>query len=108
MAAPRDYQNIPVCVAGQGAFRIKHIEALKVIPGTDPPSSRRSSPRRPRCMPNKGCNACEPAIMSRSKSRQPGDREFLTAINEKREPNGYAQQILPAMRTLDALEKSLL
>jgi 2-hydroxy-4-carboxymuconate semialdehyde hemiacetal dehydrogenase len=36
------------------------------------------------------------------------DREFLTAIREKREPNGSVQQILPAMRTLDALEKSLL
>ncbi|MBC8028453.1 MAG: Gfo/Idh/MocA family oxidoreductase [Steroidobacteraceae bacterium] len=36
------------------------------------------------------------------------DREFLAAIREKREPNGGVQQILPAMRTLDALEKSLL
>jgi 2-hydroxy-4-carboxymuconate semialdehyde hemiacetal dehydrogenase len=36
------------------------------------------------------------------------DREFLAAIREKREPNGAVNQILPAMRTLDALEKSLL
>jgi 2-hydroxy-4-carboxymuconate semialdehyde hemiacetal dehydrogenase len=36
------------------------------------------------------------------------DREFLAAIRERREPNGSVQQILPAMRTLDALEKSLL
>ncbi len=36
------------------------------------------------------------------------DREFFAAIKEKREPNGGIQQILPAMRTLDTLEKSLL
>ena len=36
------------------------------------------------------------------------DREFFAAIQEKREPNGSIQQILPAMRTLDTLEKSLL
>jgi len=35
------------------------------------------------------------------------DREFFAAILEKREPNGSIQQILPAMRTLDTLEKSL-
>jgi 2-hydroxy-4-carboxymuconate semialdehyde hemiacetal dehydrogenase len=35
------------------------------------------------------------------------DREFFAAIKEKREPNGSIQQILPAMRTLDTLEKSL-
>jgi 2-hydroxy-4-carboxymuconate semialdehyde hemiacetal dehydrogenase len=33
------------------------------------------------------------------------DREFLAAIKEKREPNASVQQILPAMRTLDQLEK---
>jgi 2-hydroxy-4-carboxymuconate semialdehyde hemiacetal dehydrogenase len=36
------------------------------------------------------------------------DREFFAAIEEKREPNASVQQVLPAMRTLDALEKSLL
>jgi 2-hydroxy-4-carboxymuconate semialdehyde hemiacetal dehydrogenase len=36
------------------------------------------------------------------------DREFFAAIQEKREPNASIQQVLPAMRTLDALEKSLL
>jgi len=36
------------------------------------------------------------------------DREFFAAIKEKREPNGSIQQVLPAMRTLDRLEKSLL
>ncbi len=36
------------------------------------------------------------------------DREFFAAIKEKREPNGSIQQVLPAMRTLDKLEKSLL
>ena len=36
------------------------------------------------------------------------DREFFAAIRERREPNGSIQQILPAMRTLDTLEKSLL
>jgi 2-hydroxy-4-carboxymuconate semialdehyde hemiacetal dehydrogenase len=35
------------------------------------------------------------------------DREFFAAIREKREPNGSIQQVLPAMRTLDTLEKSL-
>jgi 2-hydroxy-4-carboxymuconate semialdehyde hemiacetal dehydrogenase len=36
------------------------------------------------------------------------DREFFAAIQGKREPNGGIHQILPAMRTLDTLEKSLL
>ncbi len=36
------------------------------------------------------------------------DREFFAAIKEKREPNGSIHQILPAMRTLDTLERSLL
>src|SRR5690349_14034057 len=36
------------------------------------------------------------------------DREFFAAIQEKREPNASIQQVLPAMRTLDAIEKSLL
>jgi 2-hydroxy-4-carboxymuconate semialdehyde hemiacetal dehydrogenase len=35
------------------------------------------------------------------------DREFFAAINEKREPNASIAQVLPAMRTLDRLEKSL-
>jgi len=35
------------------------------------------------------------------------DREFLAAIKEKREPNASLAQVLPAMRTLDRLEKSL-
>jgi 2-hydroxy-4-carboxymuconate semialdehyde hemiacetal dehydrogenase len=35
------------------------------------------------------------------------DREFFTAIREQREPNASIAQVLPAMRTLDALEKSL-
>ena len=34
------------------------------------------------------------------------DREFLAAINQKREPNASLAQVLPAMRTLDRLEKS--
>jgi 2-hydroxy-4-carboxymuconate semialdehyde hemiacetal dehydrogenase len=36
------------------------------------------------------------------------DREFLAAIQEKREPNASLAQVLPAMRTLDRLEKSAL
>jgi len=36
------------------------------------------------------------------------DREFFAAIRDKREPNASVAQVLPAMRTLDALEKSLL
>jgi len=36
------------------------------------------------------------------------DREFFAAIHERREPNGSIAQVLPAMRTLDKLEKSLL
>ena len=35
------------------------------------------------------------------------DREFFAAIKEKREPNASLGQVLPAMRTLDRLEKSL-
>ena len=35
------------------------------------------------------------------------DREFFTAIREGREPNSSVAQVLPAMRTLDRLEKSL-
>jgi 2-hydroxy-4-carboxymuconate semialdehyde hemiacetal dehydrogenase len=33
------------------------------------------------------------------------DREFIAAIKEKREPNASIQQVLPAMQTLDKLEK---
>ena len=36
------------------------------------------------------------------------DREFLAAIKEKREVNASVAQVLPAMRTLDRLEKSAL
>lgn len=35
------------------------------------------------------------------------DREFFAAIKEKREPNASLAQVLPAMRTLDRLQKSL-
>ena len=35
------------------------------------------------------------------------DREFFRAIKEKREPNASFAQVLPAMRTLDRLERSL-
>jgi len=35
------------------------------------------------------------------------DREFVSAIQEKREPNSSVAQVLPAMETLDRLEKSL-
>ena len=35
------------------------------------------------------------------------DREFVTAIDEGREPNASVAQCLPAMRTLDRLEQSL-
>src|SRR6516162_5022218 len=35
------------------------------------------------------------------------DREFFAAIREKREPNASVAQCLPAMQTLDRLEKSL-
>ena len=34
------------------------------------------------------------------------DREFFAAIREKREPNSSVAQCLPAMRTLDRLERS--
>jgi 2-hydroxy-4-carboxymuconate semialdehyde hemiacetal dehydrogenase len=36
------------------------------------------------------------------------DREFFAAIREKREPNASVAQCLPAMRTLDALERQLI
>ncbi len=35
------------------------------------------------------------------------DREFFAAIREKREPNASVRQVLPAMQTLDRLERSL-
>jgi len=35
------------------------------------------------------------------------DREFFAAIREKREPNASVRQIVPAMQTLDRLERSL-
>ena len=35
------------------------------------------------------------------------DREFFAAIKEKREPKSSIAQTLPAMETLDRLEKSL-
>jgi 2-hydroxy-4-carboxymuconate semialdehyde hemiacetal dehydrogenase len=35
------------------------------------------------------------------------DREFFSAIADKREPNSSFAQVLPAMRTLDALDRSL-
>ena len=35
------------------------------------------------------------------------DREFIAAIQQGREPNASLAQCLPAMRTLDAIEKSL-
>jgi 2-hydroxy-4-carboxymuconate semialdehyde hemiacetal dehydrogenase len=35
------------------------------------------------------------------------DREFFAAIRDRREPNASIAQVLPAMRTLDRLEKSL-
>src|SRR5262249_23595896 len=34
------------------------------------------------------------------------DREFFAAIKEGREPNSSVQQVLPAMRALDTIEKS--
>jgi 2-hydroxy-4-carboxymuconate semialdehyde hemiacetal dehydrogenase len=34
------------------------------------------------------------------------DREFISAIEEGREPNGSVHQVLDAMRTLDKIEKS--
>jgi 2-hydroxy-4-carboxymuconate semialdehyde hemiacetal dehydrogenase len=33
------------------------------------------------------------------------DREFIAAIEERREPNGSLAQVLPCMRVLDKLEK---
>jgi 2-hydroxy-4-carboxymuconate semialdehyde hemiacetal dehydrogenase len=35
------------------------------------------------------------------------DREFFAAIRQGRAPNASVEQVLPAMRTLDAIEKSL-
>ena len=35
------------------------------------------------------------------------DREFIAAIQQKREPNASVAQVLPAMRTLDRLERCL-
>ena len=35
------------------------------------------------------------------------DREFFAAIRQKREPNASLAQVLPAMRTLDRLDKTL-
>jgi 2-hydroxy-4-carboxymuconate semialdehyde hemiacetal dehydrogenase len=36
------------------------------------------------------------------------DREFFSAIRDGREPNASVQQVLPAMQTLDTLERDLL
>ena len=36
------------------------------------------------------------------------DREFIAAIREGREPNGSVTQVLPAMETLDRLERALI
>jgi 2-hydroxy-4-carboxymuconate semialdehyde hemiacetal dehydrogenase len=35
------------------------------------------------------------------------DREFFAAIKEGREPNASVAQCLPAMRTLDRIERKL-
>jgi len=35
------------------------------------------------------------------------DREFIAAIQQRREPNSSVEQVMPAMRLLDALEKTL-
>jgi len=35
------------------------------------------------------------------------DREFVSAIKEKRTPNGSVEQVLPAMATLDRIERSM-
>ena len=35
------------------------------------------------------------------------DREFISAIQHSREPNSSVAQVLPAMRTLDRLERCL-
>jgi 2-hydroxy-4-carboxymuconate semialdehyde hemiacetal dehydrogenase len=35
------------------------------------------------------------------------DREFITAIQQKREPNPSVAQVIPAMRVLDGLEKMM-
>jgi len=35
------------------------------------------------------------------------DREFISAIQQKREPNASVAQVMPAMRVLDRLEKSM-
>jgi 2-hydroxy-4-carboxymuconate semialdehyde hemiacetal dehydrogenase len=35
------------------------------------------------------------------------DREFISAIREHREPNASVAQVLPAMETLDRIERSL-
>jgi 2-hydroxy-4-carboxymuconate semialdehyde hemiacetal dehydrogenase len=35
------------------------------------------------------------------------DREFFAAIRERREPNASVRQVLPAMQTLDRLERAL-
>ncbi len=35
------------------------------------------------------------------------DREFISAIREKREPNSSVAQVLPAMQTLDRIERTL-
>ena len=35
------------------------------------------------------------------------DREFIAAIQEGREPNASFAQVLPAMQTLDRLERDL-
>ena len=35
------------------------------------------------------------------------DREFVAAIRDKREPNASVAQCLPAMRTLDRIERAM-
>src|SRR5262249_60206683 len=35
------------------------------------------------------------------------DREFIAAIDQRREPNASVAQVLPSMKTLDRLEKAL-
>jgi len=35
------------------------------------------------------------------------DREFIAAIQQKREPNASVAQVMPAMRVLDRLERTM-
>lgn len=71
-----------ICVAGAGAFGIRHLDTLAWI------------------------DVSKVDVSMNGIELQ--DREFVAAIRETREPNASFAQVLPAMRILDRAEKLLL